>query len=159
MTFIFTCKHKSPDHPPQERLREKTSSGTSNIKATAEQCDRAHGNAPEPATSTSLVPSYTPASLRTAIAMYCATSHCPFAYVHDKWYKYQVEMLRPGTPIPDPATVSRDAKALYLKLSVMVKAYFAVRVLLSRSSYPSKPIRTRRSGIFPSTLLWTAGPL
>ncbi|KAJ7170280.1 hypothetical protein C8R43DRAFT_825309, partial [Mycena crocata] len=103
-----------------------TSAGTSNIKDTADQCDIARGCVPEPATSTSGVPSYMPAGLRTAIAMHCATSHHPFGYIHDKWYQFQVEMLRPGTPIPDPSTVSRDAKALYLKLSVVVKAHFAV---------------------------------
>ncbi|KAJ7939676.1 hypothetical protein B0H13DRAFT_1586998, partial [Mycena leptocephala] len=51
----------------------------------------------------------------------------PFNFVDDKWYHTTVEMLRPGTPVPDPTTVSQGAKNLYLDLSDRVKAYFVVR--------------------------------
>ncbi|KAJ7847959.1 hypothetical protein B0H13DRAFT_1907018 [Mycena leptocephala] len=43
MTYIFKCKHGSPEHATQERERAKTSSGTTNLKNTAALCDAQRG--------------------------------------------------------------------------------------------------------------------
>jgi len=48
--------------------------------------------------------------------MRSATSNHPFNAVTDKYYKMEVEMLRPGTVIPHPTTVSQDIKHLYVEL-------------------------------------------
>jgi hypothetical protein len=46
--------------------------------------------------------------------MRTATSNRPFNIVTDKYYRTEVELLRPGTIIPSPSTVSRNLKLLYL---------------------------------------------
>ncbi|KAJ6603516.1 hypothetical protein DFH09DRAFT_899008, partial [Mycena vulgaris] len=109
--------------------RSKNGTGDTNLKSTADQFDSDRGVlsvAEEPSTS---IPSYTDAAFRTCIAMHCATSHRPFNLVKDRWYKTTVEPLRPGTHVPDPRTVLRDAKNLYLDLSDRVKGYFVVCIL------------------------------
>ncbi|KAJ6565074.1 hypothetical protein B0H10DRAFT_1626867, partial [Mycena sp. CBHHK59/15] len=67
---------------------------------------------------------FSDAGYRTCLVMQCATSHRPFNFVADKYYQISVEMLRPGTHIPDPTTVSRDAKKLYLKLSANIRDHW-----------------------------------
>jgi hypothetical protein len=71
---------------------------------------------------------YSPAAHRAIIVMRTATSNRPFNFVMDKYYKMEVQLLRPGTIIPSPATVSSDLKLLYLELSKGVKKYFVVRL-------------------------------
>ncbi|KAJ7106307.1 hypothetical protein C8R44DRAFT_638520 [Mycena epipterygia] len=92
---------------------------------TADHCDASQGVL-SVAASTSGVPSYTESGFRTCIVMQCATSHRPFNFMKDKWYQTSIEMLRLGIHIPDPTTVSRDAKNLYLDVSDRVKDYFVV---------------------------------
>ncbi|KAF8985715.1 hypothetical protein BDQ17DRAFT_1260059, partial [Cyathus striatus] len=57
----------------------------------------------------------------------CTKNYCPFNSVLDEEYQMEVEMLRPGTKIPHPITVSHDIQALYIAFSRCVKEYFAVR--------------------------------
>lgn len=44
--------------------------------------------------------------------------------VEDRLYKVEVEMLRPGTTPPKPATVSRDVQRLFIDMAVLVAQYF-----------------------------------
>jgi hypothetical protein len=46
--------------------------------------------------------------------------------VIDPFYLDEVEMLRPGTVVPSPATVSRDVKDIYKASMSRVKEYFEV---------------------------------
>jgi hypothetical protein len=78
-------------------------------------------------------PPYSEAAHRTIIALRSATSHHPFNTVADKYYKMEVELLRPGTKIPFPKTVSLDINTLYLELSKDVWAYFKVCISIKPS--------------------------
>ncbi|KAJ7938625.1 hypothetical protein B0H13DRAFT_1463572, partial [Mycena leptocephala] len=93
--------------------------GTKNLRDAAHQCDAERGVVPAEELISTAVPAYTPAGFRTCIIMQSATAHRPFNFVTDRWYQTSVEMLRPGASadIPDPTTVSRAAKNLYLDLS------------------------------------------
>ncbi|KAJ7720509.1 hypothetical protein B0H16DRAFT_1245762, partial [Mycena metata] len=98
--------------------------GTTNLLKTAQACDTAHGiTASTSSTPTSI---YSPAAHRAIIAMRTATSHRPFNSVNDKYYRMEVELLRPGTIIPSASTVSRGLNLLYVELWKSVKSYFAV---------------------------------
>jgi hypothetical protein len=133
LIFKFTCKHLSPTHDSHERERCKTSGGTTNLQKSAAKCDAARGVMPLPtlvtAASGSASLPYSEAAHRTVIALRSATSHRPFNAVADKYYKMEVELLRPGTKIPSPKTVSLDINTLYLELSKGVRAYFKVNYL------------------------------
>ncbi|KAJ6476582.1 hypothetical protein DFH09DRAFT_1342411 [Mycena vulgaris] len=110
--YIFKCKHASQDHPGLTHAQSKTSTGTTNLKNTADQCNSDRdvlSVAEEPSTA---IPSHPDAAPRTRIAMHCATSHRPFDLVKDRWYNTTAELLRTGTNVPDLTTVSRDAKNL-----------------------------------------------
>ncbi|KAJ7793724.1 hypothetical protein B0H13DRAFT_1675497 [Mycena leptocephala] len=123
MIYVFTCRAKHPSHSATERPREKTGNGTSNLKRTAEKCDSERGLVVGPQASG---PPYSVAAHRAIIAMRTATSNRPFNSVNDKYYKMEVELLRPGTTIPAPSTVSRHLNLLYLELSKDVRQYFTV---------------------------------
>jgi hypothetical protein len=127
--FVFKCKFGETGHESHKRLRMKTGNGTTNLQKTASACDALRGVA-APATVATLT-SYTPAAHRTVIAMRSATSNRPFNAVTDKYYKMEVEMLRPGTVIPHPTTVSQDIKHLYVELSKTVRQYFKVSINIS----------------------------
>ncbi|KAJ7706650.1 hypothetical protein B0H16DRAFT_1345807, partial [Mycena metata] len=103
--------------------------GTTNLLKTAQACDAARGIITS--TSSTAVSTYSPAAHRAIIAMRTATSHRPFNAVNDKYYKMEVELLRPGTIIPSASTVSRDVNLLYVELSKNIKSYFTVRTSLS----------------------------
>ncbi|KAH8110931.1 hypothetical protein DFH11DRAFT_1513749, partial [Phellopilus nigrolimitatus] len=103
-----------------------TSQGTSNLKSGAEICDQSRGVVAAVARLTGSAPPYSLAAHRALIALRAAKSHRPFNFVTDPHYKLEVEMLRPGTIIPHPTTVSRDINTLYVGLSNYVKDYFTV---------------------------------
>ncbi|KAJ7829498.1 hypothetical protein B0H14DRAFT_2366573 [Mycena olivaceomarginata] len=69
---------------------------------------------------------YTPARHRALIALRCASSHRPFNSVADPYYLEEVELLRAGTKVPAPITVSRDVQILYREGAKKVKEYFKV---------------------------------
>ena len=73
------------------------------------------------------VSQYTKARHRALIALRCAVDKRPFESVSDALYIEEVDLLRPGTTLPHPTTVSRDVHALYSEGSKSVKEYFAVR--------------------------------
>ncbi|KAF5325785.1 hypothetical protein D9611_000913 [Ephemerocybe angulata] len=123
LTFVFTCKVDPTHHSPHYRPRMKTSSGTGNLVAGINACNQRRGISTSSSTSGSHVP-YTQANHRALLAMRCATNMRPFNFVQDPMYRAEVDMLRPGTSIPDPTTVSRDVKLLYEKMSIHVGKYF-----------------------------------
>ncbi|EJD08420.1 uncharacterized protein FOMMEDRAFT_68048, partial [Fomitiporia mediterranea MF3/22] len=69
---------------------------------------------------------YSEATHRALLALRCAKYNRPFNFVRDKYYSLEVEMLRPGTTLPSPDTVSGDIKSLYQGLSIQVRNYFKV---------------------------------
>jgi hypothetical protein len=58
--------------------------------------------------------------------MCCAANRRPFNSVKDPFYLQEVELLRPGTAVPSPSTVSRDIQAIYLAGAIAIKEYFEV---------------------------------
>jgi hypothetical protein len=46
--------------------------------------------------------------------------------VKDDLYRAEIELLRPGTIIPSPSTISRDIQDIYTAGSLAVKGYFSV---------------------------------
>ncbi|KAF6749030.1 hypothetical protein DFP72DRAFT_819607, partial [Ephemerocybe angulata] len=74
---------------------------------------------------------YSEANHRAVVALRCAENQRPYNMVEDRLYKVEVEMLRPGTTPPKPATVSRDVQRLFIDMAVLVAQYFMVRPFLS----------------------------
>ncbi|KAJ6513953.1 hypothetical protein DFH09DRAFT_941304, partial [Mycena vulgaris] len=97
-----------------------SSTGTSNLLRTAQQCDAERRIVP---TRLPTAYEHSPAAHFAIIVMRTATSHRPFSFFNDKYYKMGVEFLRPGTILPSRSTVSRDLKLLYVELSRNVKSY------------------------------------
>jgi hypothetical protein len=126
--FVFKCKFDETKHKPHKRLQMKTGDGTTNLLKSALVCDALWGVA-TPATVATPT-SYTPATHLTVITMRSATNR-PFNTVTNKYYKMEVKMLRPGTVIPHPTTVSQDIKHLHVELSKMVWQYFKVGINIS----------------------------
>jgi len=122
--FIFTCKYGSSNHPPQRRRRMGTKDGTGNLRRTLTKCLGQPQSEIQPH-PTEDVP-YSPAAHRALIALRCAVSKRPFNSVSDPFYAQEVHMLRPGTKLPSPSTVSRDVAAMYENGSEIVKQYFSV---------------------------------
>lgn len=146
LVFVFTCKADPKGHSKLYRPRMNTSHGTKNLKRAMEECHRRRGtdkiDDPTGAQQDLFrsVSKYTPARHRAVIAMRCARSQRPFNMVKDPDYRAEVELLRPGTHIPSPSTVSRDVKAIYEQGSKHIKEYFSV-------CFASKPIMCRASTI------------
>jgi hypothetical protein len=125
--FLFTCKDHPDNHPVHQRARMQSGHGTKNLQEGLRACHNRTGDGTGNAATRVPSVKYTPANHRTLIAMRCAKSHCPMNSVADEDYWTEVEMLRPGTVLPHPSTVSRDMRSLYLTWSVLVQTYFAVR--------------------------------
>lgn len=125
--FIFTCKFGVPSHGSQRRRRMGSRDGTGNLRKAMLKCPK-HTQAQLVAGSHSEAnsTSYSPAAHRVLIALRCATSKWSFNSVSDPLYANEVQMLRPGTKLPSPSTVSCDVTILYEKGSSMVKQYFLV---------------------------------
>jgi hypothetical protein len=99
--------------------------GTKNLQDGVNACNKRLGVVSGGATQHTGAP-YSPAGHHTMIAMRCAKNHHPFNSVLDEDYQAEVEMLRPGTILPSPQTVSRDIKAIYAEMSKNVRNYFMV---------------------------------
>ncbi|KAJ6619309.1 hypothetical protein B0H10DRAFT_1793890 [Mycena sp. CBHHK59/15] len=107
------------------------SQGTSNLTKGIKQCEAKRGvsgdsnkNAQQDLHRS--VSSYTPARHRALIALRCTSSHRPFNSILDPFYLEEIRLLRPGTKVPSPQTVSRDVRLLYKEGAKAVKEYFAV---------------------------------
>ncbi|TFK37882.1 hypothetical protein BDQ12DRAFT_723952 [Crucibulum laeve] len=93
------------------QARLNTSEGTSNLQATAQQCNELHGTQ-QILKSASSKP--TPPTIPYSDA----------AHFLDEDYRSEVEMLHPGTTLPHLTTISTDINHLYVKLSDYVCNYF-----------------------------------
>lgn len=128
LSFVFTCKVDPLHHPQHVRPRKSSAHGTKNLQDGVRACNNRRGVT---AGDTAVQPTgepYSAAAHRTLIALRCAKNHRPFNSVLDEDYQAEVEMLRPGTILPSPQTVSRDIKAIYVSMSIMLRTYFAVRL-------------------------------
>jgi hypothetical protein len=121
LNFIFTCKMYPTTHS-HTRARSKTSGGTSNLQLGVAQCNKRHGISSTQVSKSG--PPYSEAAHRALIALRCAKNHRPFNSVLDDDYQTEVQMLRPGTKVPHPMTVSRDVNAMYFEMSKHVRNYF-----------------------------------
>lgn len=109
----------------------RTSNGTANLKNSALTCDFQCGTNLLPGTLSSSIP-YSEAAHRAVIALRCATSNRPFNFVSDKYYLLEIDMLRPGTHLPSPDTVSNDIKDIYHGIASKVRDYFKVCINFRR---------------------------
>jgi hypothetical protein len=112
INIMFTCKANS-SHTPHFRPRIDTSTG--NLRRGIKTCikNRSIGSGSNQLDLHQVHSEYTFQKHRVLIALHCADSKRPFNYVKDCFYMKQVELLRRGTKLPDPTTVSRDVHALY----------------------------------------------
>jgi len=111
----------------------KTGDGTKNLARAIVECNERRGVTSDDLSSVGAqqtieksVSEYTPAKHRALIAMRCCVSKRPFNMVRDPHYAEEIRLLRPGTDIPSPATVSRDVNQVYTLGSKQVKEYFLV---------------------------------
>lgn len=127
ITYVFTCK-TDPEHKAHVRPRAKSSEGTSNLLGGIELCLARKGVVASSSKSVSRVETitYSPAAHRALIALRCAKRHRPFNFILDEEYLLEVQMLRPGTIVPHPITVSRDIRTIYIEMSKHVRRYFRV---------------------------------
>lgn len=72
---------------------------------------------------------YSPTTHRALIAVRSARYNRPHNMVADEPYLQEVEMLRPGTKVPHPSTVTRDLEKIYLGLSTVFRNYLTVGIL------------------------------
>jgi hypothetical protein len=119
--FCFSCKYHDPDHPPHYRGRTKTGGGTTFLLEKAKSCDARRSSLSLLSASDSEtkpdIPSYSDAKHRAILALWSANSHRSFESLTDKFHRMEVDFLRPGTKLPSPETISRDVKAVHLKLA------------------------------------------
>ncbi|KAJ6600176.1 hypothetical protein B0H10DRAFT_1923910 [Mycena sp. CBHHK59/15] len=85
--------------------------GTGNLSKTSAKCDKTHSVSGDSNKNTQQdlhdpCPAYTPAHHHALVTLHCASSHRPFNAVWDPYYLEEVELLRPGTKVPSPRTVS-----------------------------------------------------
>lgn len=111
----------------------QTSDGTTNMGRKVKSCLERRGisaagmSKGAQQTLEKSVSQYTKARHRTLIALRCAIDKRPYDSISDELYIEEVDLLRPGTKLPSPSTVSRDVQALYSEGGKRVKEYFAVR--------------------------------
>lgn len=134
LEFCFTCIVDPHGHRSQTRKRMRTAHGTKNLARGIDQCNErwgvTSGDPGDPSTvgeqqTTESVSEYTPARHRAIIAMRYSVSKRPYDMVRDPLYVDEIQLLRPGTVIPSPATVSRDVNQIYKVGSKHVKEYFS----------------------------------
>ncbi|CAE6371524.1 unnamed protein product [Rhizoctonia solani] len=121
--FRFECKNDPILHT-QYRARKDTSSGTHNLIRGADACQLACNAAQSSLASTEEVREFSLARLRTLIALWCTRNHRPFELFRDDLFAAIVHELRPGTTIPDPSTISRDVRSIYINNKESICRYF-----------------------------------
>jgi len=161
LLFIFMCKAHLTQHKPHFRPHKKTSEGTSNLQSgiTQLECFEHQGEIrPDDARVAweTAIP-YTAAAHRALIALHCVKNHPPFNSVLDEDYKAEVNMLRPGTKLPHPATVSRDIQAIYVDMSPHICNYFQVSFYVVAKYENVKWQSNFRHKTTRSILLWMDG--
>ncbi|KAK7021616.1 putative AC transposase [Favolaschia claudopus] len=117
--IVLTCKFGDPKHNSFERLRSATGTfNTSNMLSSVKTCVSR-----DPSRASSIIVQSAPPG-----ALEYSEDHArAFNQVEDKWYRLEVEMLRPGTVVPSADTVAEDVQRLYVLLARDVKKYFAQR--------------------------------
>ncbi|KAF8593292.1 hypothetical protein BDV93DRAFT_461514, partial [Ceratobasidium sp. AG-I] len=105
----------------------KTGNGTQNLLSSAKTCDSRWGVPTEASSLNNYFSTYSVAKHRTLIAIRCAQSKRSFNSIADDLYRQEVELLRPGTSLPSPQTVSRDMQVIYSTAAAGVKEYFQVQ--------------------------------
>lgn len=159
MVFIFTCKTDPVRHKAHYRPHEKTSEGTANLKIGADKCNERNGvvatSVPNGTGADTGILIYSVAAHRALIALRCAKNHRPFNSVLDEDYQMEVQMLRPGTVLPHPITISRDVRMIYVEMAKKVRDYFKVSF---QSYFCTVLIRKLSSTeIIQYILSWTVG--
>jgi len=101
-----------------------TSHGTKNIQDAVKACNKHVLGVTGTTVIRSTGQPYSLAAHCTLIALRCAKNHHPFNFVLDEDYCAEIEMLRPGTILPSPQTVSCDIKSIYAEMSKNVQNYF-----------------------------------
>ncbi|KEP46987.1 hAT family dimerization protein [Rhizoctonia solani 123E] len=122
MDYAFTCKVDPERHPIQYRRRRDTSNGTGNLKTSMESCRARNNQCNKPNGIPSTPFSY--AMHLAIIVMLCAYHYLPFAGVLHDLIRRHVQLLRPGTSMPNPTTVSRTTRLVYEKQAEKVRTYF-----------------------------------
>ena len=126
LVFAFNCKVDPEHHTPHLRARMSTGHGTKNMQDGMKACNKRVSTTSTTMLAVNVHKPYSAAAHRTLIAMRCTKNHRPFNSVLDEDYQAEVQMLRPGTILPSPQTVSHDIKAIYSEMSKNVRNYFLV---------------------------------
>ncbi|KAK7461760.1 hypothetical protein VKT23_008190 [Stygiomarasmius scandens] len=128
MRIAFDCKYQDFRHARQYR-DHGSSTGTTNLKNTANSCDARDpiNCLPKASLSDMTTIGYSEARHRAIIALRCTRSKRAFKMVEDELYLQEVELLRPGTIVPSADTVVEDVQRLYVGLATVVKNYFQAR--------------------------------
>ncbi|KAG8769320.1 hypothetical protein FRC12_005039 [Ceratobasidium sp. 428] len=121
MVFTFTCRHDPTRCKTLRRKRRETSSGTHNLNLAMERCNKRRGVVLS--SSAAPVP-YSQSRFRAHLAIWCAVNHRPFSAISDPLFVDFVQLLRPGTNVPDPKRVSLDLTYIYNRLSINVRETF-----------------------------------
>lgn len=153
-------------HNAHVRERMQTGHGASNLARGIEECNLHHGADNETATGArraqqtikKSISEHMPAKHRALIALHCEAPKHPFNTVNDSVYVQEVTLLRPGTVLPPPSTVSRDMSQICLVSSNYVRGYFSVCPFFVGNAYVSKIMcKTTRNTKHLSVWLLTAG--
>ena len=107
LVFAFNCKVDPAHHTPHLRAWMSTGHGTKNMQDGMKACNKCVGTTSTTMLAVNIHKPYSAAAHHTLIAMHCAKNHWPFNSVLDEDYQAEVQMLRPGTILPSPQTVSR----------------------------------------------------
>ncbi|CCO33243.1 Putative AC transposase AltName: Full=ORFA [Rhizoctonia solani AG-1 IB] len=122
LEYVFTCKTDPDRHAVLRRRRDRTHDGTGNLKVLMEACKERNNVA-----ALSDQPASTPflyAMHLAIIVMLCAYHYLPFAGVLHDLIRRHVQLLRPGTTMPNNTTVSRTTRYIYEKQGLKVREYF-----------------------------------
>jgi hypothetical protein len=137
ITYHFHCIHNNPDHKVITRDRKKAGEGTHKLLTTAQACDEKQGIV-NSARSELCGLTYDPIVHRTIVALRCAHSHRPCNSARDRFYKLEVELLRPGTHVPSPGNISLDIKRLYIGLAPNITNYILVGLYFHQVQFLTK---------------------
>ncbi|KAK7015736.1 dimer-Tnp-hAT domain-containing protein [Favolaschia claudopus] len=125
ITFVFRCKRGNSKHAETTRERSKMKQGCSSLGDAAKRCDKTTSS---PVDNVVTIP-YSEARRRAICAIRCAANKPPFASQDDKWYRYEVDLLRPGTIPPSSKVVECDVGLMYVQYAKVVRWYFEICIL------------------------------
>ncbi|CUA71497.1 Putative AC transposase [Rhizoctonia solani] len=123
MEYRFDCKYGNLLHLPVYRRRDSTGTGTGNLHSTMKTCLGRRSLA-EKYVTTPISTAYSYVLHIAILIMSCAYHYIPFARFRDDLFLQQVDLLRPGTAVPDSSTLSRLTKYAYMEQARHVRTYF-----------------------------------